>query len=88
MQALEALAMSYDAKEKDIESACIERDNLKLELETLKLSMTKTVYELDNFRNSEQIQRQASSGTMATILQELVSASAVILKLLIINMSR
>ena len=38
MQALEELAMSYDTKDKEIDLAYTERDQFKLELETLKVS--------------------------------------------------
>ena len=37
MQALEELAMSYDSKDKEIDLAYNERDQVKLELETLKV---------------------------------------------------
>ena len=38
MQALEELAMSYDTKDKEIDVAYNERDQIKLELESVKVS--------------------------------------------------
>ena len=37
MQALEELAMSYDYKDREIESACQERDQLRVDMEMLKV---------------------------------------------------
>lgn len=37
MQALEELAMSYDYKDREIEAACRERDQLQMDMETLKV---------------------------------------------------
>jgi kinesin family protein 5 len=71
MQALEELAMSYDSKDKEIDLAYNERDQVKLELETLKLNMSKASYELDHLRDSEQVTRQTSSGAITALWQEL-----------------
>ena len=41
MQALEELAMSYDHKDREIEVACQERDQLRVDMETLKVAWSR-----------------------------------------------
>ena len=52
MQALEELAMSYDHKDREIEVACQERDQLRVDLETLKVGPSRLL-ELLGLRDSE-----------------------------------
>lgn len=51
MQALEELAMSYDHKDREIEVACQERDQLRVDLETLKVGPSR-LHELLGLRDS------------------------------------